>query len=243
MATVNYSTISDLGSIHSCVYNDDLTRMVVCTAKGRVQMCDRLDNQQLWQATTDLPIKTKSAVTQVLLMFMHDGYWHMSSQAHEGCAKLDQGICEYIMHEQVAWAHSEHGSVVACGSDDGPVTIWQQAQSIRGQNGKWIQRAILTDSLKPITCLQFAPAQLGPQLAVASDDGFVRFYEATAALNAESWRLSNDLQVCLAPCCNRQPVNYFDGVLALMMRRGFGIHHQTDNAEIDWQLVEGQPSQ
>lgn len=221
MATVNYSTIPDLGSIHSCVYNDDLTRMVVCTSKGRVQICDRSDNQQLWQATTDLPITTKSSVTQVLLMFMQNGLfsiWRMSSQAREGGAKHAKGICEHIVHEQVAWAHSEHGSVVACGSDDGLVTIWQQAQRIRGQDGKWIQRTTLTDSLKPITCLQFAPAQLGPQLAVASDDGFVRFYEATAALNAKSWRLCNDLQVCLAPCCNRQRANCFDGVLSLMRR-------------------------
>ena len=108
------------------------------------------------------------------------------------------------MHEQVAWARSEHGSVVACGSEDGLVTIWQQAQTIQGHNGKWIQRATLTDSLKPITCLQFAPVHLRPQLAVASDDGLVRFYEATAALNAESWHLCNDLQVCLTLCCNRQ---------------------------------------
>ena len=68
MATVNYSTIPDLSSIHSCAYNDDLSRMVVCSATGRVQICDRLDNQQLWQVTTDLPIKTSSAGTQVLLM-------------------------------------------------------------------------------------------------------------------------------------------------------------------------------
>ena len=115
------------------------------------------------------------------------------------------------MLEQVAWAHSQHGFVIACGSQDGLVTIWQQAQITRGYNEKWQQRATLTDSLKPITCLQFAPVQLGPQLAVASDDGFVRFYEATAALNAKSWRLCNDLQVCTASCCNRQNLHYLSG--------------------------------
>lgn len=105
------------------------------------------------------------------------------------------------MREQVAWAHNEHGSVVACGSEDGLVTIWQQAQITKGQGEHWLQRATLTDSCKPITCLAFAPVQLGPQLAVASDDGYVRFYKASAALNADSWCLCNDLQVGLAPCC------------------------------------------
>ena len=101
------------------------------------------------------------------------------------------------MCEQVAWAHSEHGSVVACGSEDGLVTIWQQAQITRGQAEQWLRRATLTDSHKPITCLTFAPVQLGLQLAVASGDGYVRFYEASASLNADSWRLCNDLHVGL----------------------------------------------
>ena len=100
-----------------------------------------------------------------------------------------------MLHKQVAWAHSEHGCVIACGSEDGLVTIWQQAQKTRGPDERWMQRATLTDSLKPITCLTFAPVQLGPQLAVASDDGFVRFYEASAALNADTWRLCNDFLV------------------------------------------------
>lgn len=163
---VTYNTCPELTGIHNCAFNVDLTRMIVCNAKGRVQICDRTDQQQqLWQATIDLPVKTKPAVTQV------------------------------------AWAHSEHGSVVACGSDDGLVTIWQQAQTLSGHDEEWIQRATLTDSLKPINQLQFAPAQLGPQLAVASDDGYVRFYEASAAIDAEHWRLCNDLQATSCGGC------------------------------------------
>lgn len=65
MVTVTYSTIPKLNSIRSCVYNDDLTQMIACTAKGRVQILKRSDNQQLWKAITDLPVNTKSAVTQV----------------------------------------------------------------------------------------------------------------------------------------------------------------------------------
>lgn len=68
MVTVSYSTIPGLNSIRSCVYNDDLTRMIACTAKGRVQIFNRSDDQQLWQLITDLPVNTKSAVTQVLPM-------------------------------------------------------------------------------------------------------------------------------------------------------------------------------
>lgn len=102
---------------------------------------------------------------------------------------------------QVAWAHSEHGSVIACASADGLVIIWQQTQANRGQEGSWLQRATLKESIKPITCLQFAPQQLGPQLAAASEDGYVRFYEASSPINADSWKLSNDLQASTSGPC------------------------------------------
>lgn len=101
--------------------------------------------------------------------------------------------------DQVAWAHSEHGSVIACASEDGMATIWQQLHTSNKQDHSWIQHATLTRSMKPITSLQFAPVQLGPQLAVASSDGFARFYEASAVLNADNWQLCNELQVrCFA---------------------------------------------
>ena len=109
--------------------------------------------------------------------------------------------------DQVAWAHSEHGSVIACASEDGLVTVWQQAQTISGQDPCWIQRAALADSIQPITSLHFAPVQLGPQLAVASDDGFVRFYEPSAVLNADKWQLRNDLQVCCLPMVKYYPAS------------------------------------
>ena len=97
---------------------------------------------------------------------------------------------------QVSWAHSEHGSVIACASLDGIVTIWQQLAKTPGNGAQWQQQATVTDSHEPVTCMQFAPAQVGPQLAVASDDGFVRFYDASDAINADTWHLSNEFKVC-----------------------------------------------
>ncbi|KAL0024840.1 hypothetical protein WJX79_004379 [Trebouxia sp. C0005] len=70
---------------------------------------------------------------------------------------------------KVAWAHSEHGSVIACASADGLVTIWQQA---------WVAQQ------------------------VASEDGFVRLYEASSLLNADRWQLCNDFQASSSGPCN-----------------------------------------
>ena len=96
---------------------------------------------------------------------------------------------------QIAWAYSEHGGVLACVSQDGIVSIWSQQQPKDGQPGLWTQTASLEDSLEPITSMQFAPKQLGLQLAAASEDGTVRFYQANRPLHADRWQLSNDLQV------------------------------------------------
>lgn len=101
---------------------------------------------------------------------------------------------------KVAWAHSEHGSVIACASADNLVSVWQQAWV--AQQHCWLHRATLKESTKAITSLSFAPRQLGPQLAVASEDGFVRFYEASSLLNADRWQLCNHFQASSSGSCN-----------------------------------------
>lgn len=95
---------------------------------------------------------------------------------------------------QIAWAHSEHGAVIACATADGLVNIWQQVQASANQPGQWRLASTLKESLKPITSLQFAPRQLGPMLAAASQDTTIRFYQASASLNADTWQLCNDLK-------------------------------------------------
>ena len=97
--------------------------------------------------------------------------------------------------QQIAWAHSEHGGVIACATADGLINIWQQAQASADQPGQWQLASTLKESLKPITSLQFAPRQLGPMLAAASQDTTIRFYRASAPLNADTWQLCNDLKV------------------------------------------------
>lgn len=96
---------------------------------------------------------------------------------------------------QAAWAHSEHGHTIACASEDGIIRIWQQVPAAQEQPGAWHQTASLEESILPISTLQFAPKQLGLQLAAASQDGNVRFYQANRPLSPDRWQLSNDLQV------------------------------------------------
>lgn len=98
---------------------------------------------------------------------------------------------------QMAWAHSEHGDIIACASEDGIISIYQQNQPKDDEPSHWKQTASLGESIKPITSIQFAPRQLGLQLAAASEDGFVRFYQSNRPLDANKWQLSNDLQVML----------------------------------------------
>lgn len=121
----------------------------------------------------------------------------MSLTKHAKVSHQANTTFSHIM--QMAWAHSEHGHVLACASEDGLISIYQQDTGQSDDQGQWTQKAHLGASIQPITGIQFAPKQLGLQLATASEDGYVRFYQADRPLDANTWQLNNDLQVdCFA---------------------------------------------
>lgn len=119
MTAVRSSTVQGLINIYTAAYNDSATRLAACSADGKVNICDKSEDQQLWRLSSTSPT--------------------------EG---------------------TQNSTKVPC----------------------------------PDTSLLFAPHQLGPQLAAASEDGFVRFYEASRPLNADRWHLSNDFQVLQLLC-------------------------------------------
>ena len=68
MAAVLQSKIPGLINIHAVVYNDDATRLAACSPKGIVHICDRVDAQPMWQASSSLPAQNE--VTQVSISFL-----------------------------------------------------------------------------------------------------------------------------------------------------------------------------
>ncbi len=195
MASIQQSSIQGLVTVQTAAYNDNGTRLATCSADGAVHVCDRCEDQEHWQLTSRLPTEISLKMVKVSTRDFH--CLSVALAQYKLCVQVSTAAhsakLHAILHQQVAWAHSEHGSVVACASADHLVSIWQQA--CVAQQGCWLLRATLKESTEAITGLSFAPRQLGSQLAVASEDGFVRFYEASSLLNADRWQLCNDFQV------------------------------------------------
>ena len=93
---------------------------------------------------------------------------------------------------RLSWAHPEFGSLIASCSEDKSVCIWEEQIAVtksRSDREKWIRKAQLSDSKKPLNDVKFGPRHLGLQIAAASADGSVRIYEATDVFTLNYWHL------------------------------------------------------
>jgi len=93
----------------------------------------------------------------------------------------------------VAWAHPEFGQIIASCGFDRYVRIWEEVEGV--ENNKWQQRAPIPDFTDTIQDIKFAPRKMGLILAAASDDGFVRIFEATDVTNLSLWSLKESFEV------------------------------------------------
>lgn len=92
--------------------------------------------------------------------------------------------------QSISWAHPEYGRLIASGSYDGTVAIWQQkGRDPETRLLKYNLEAELTHFKGPVTRCLFAPHHTGLKLGVISEDGKVYVFEAQNALNVKEWTL------------------------------------------------------
>lgn len=89
--------------------------------------------------------------------------------AHRSVASVQSASA--WLYVQAAWAHPEHGALLAILADTGTVTLWEE-HTEAGGNISMQLRACL-DGQQSIM-MAFAPRHLGLQLAVGGKDGCVR---------------------------------------------------------------------
>ncbi|KAH9835285.1 WD40 repeat-like protein [Rhodofomes roseus] len=131
----------------------------------------------------------------------NSGTWSVEDdwKAHDACIS------------KVSWAHPEFGTVIASGSFDRTVKVWEQANPGDGDgpqlNGgagpssgsRWIERAMLVDAKGTVRAVEFAPHHFGLKLATISSDNHLRVYECLEQPSLATWQLLEEVDVTALP--------------------------------------------
>ncbi|KAA1476151.1 WD40 repeat-like protein [Dentipellis sp. KUC8613] len=112
---------------------------------------------------------------------------------------------------RVSWAHPEFGSVIASGSFDRTVKIWEETSgdveqpqvngnaSAPSSSSRWVERAVNTDAKGSVRGVEFAPHHFGLKLATIASDNNLRVYECLEAPSLTTWQLTEEVDVLSLP--------------------------------------------
>ncbi|GJQ13812.1 hypothetical protein GpartN1_g5603.t1 [Galdieria partita] len=95
----------------------------------------------------------------------------------------------------VSWAHPCFGSLLATGSYDKRVIIWQEPEPFSPFKQGWTALAHLVDARDEVRQVQFAPPHLGLLLASGSADGYIRIYACMDVSDLHQWPLLAELDM------------------------------------------------
>ena len=112
------------------------------------------------------------------------GEWKLTAkwQAHRGAVT------------SISWAHPEFGTLLATAGADQEAKVWEERSIASSLASRWTMKVTLGEARRAVTCVEFAPRHLGLKLAVGSEDGCVRIYEAVDIMNLSQWPLAAALQ-------------------------------------------------
>ncbi|KAJ3503301.1 hypothetical protein NLJ89_g8496 [Agrocybe chaxingu] len=111
---------------------------------------------------------------------------------------------------KLSWAHPEFGTILASGSFDRTVKIWEQVsagqaepqQTVNGSGShpapptsRWVEKAVLSDAKGTVRAVEFAPHHFGLKLATIATDNMLRIYECIEQPGSSSWQLTEELDV------------------------------------------------
>lgn len=89
---------------------------------------------------------------------------------------------------KVSWAGPKHAPVLASGSHDCTVKLWEESPEEPCLSGKrWRRKHTISDFKGPVYDVAFCPASTSLKLAAIAGDGVLRIYEAIDSSNLGYW--------------------------------------------------------
>lgn len=145
-----------------------------------------------------------------------NGIWNATSdwKAHDAAVS------------RVSWAHPEFGSVIASGSFDRSVKVWEETTPDIDQpqlNGnapssasdsRWVERAVNTDAKGSVRGVEFAPHHFGLKLSTISSDNHIRVYECLEAPSLTNWQLIEEVDVLSIPSMSSASASHTQTIAA-----------------------------
>ncbi|KAI0064825.1 WD40 repeat-like protein [Artomyces pyxidatus] len=131
----------------------------------------------------------------------NEGTWNATSdwKAHDAAVA------------KVCWAHPEFGSIIASGSFDRTIKIWEETTADADQpqvngnaastssNSRWVERFVNSDAKGSVRAVEFAPHHFGLKLATIASDNFLRVYECLEAPSLTTWQVADEIDVPALP--------------------------------------------
>lgn len=94
---------------------------------------------------------------------------------------------------KVVWVPPEYGDAVACISDDGTLSLWEEVAEDTEEH-HWKMRKCFDGNTSQVLDVQFGDGQTCLKLVAACSDGQVKIYELLDTLELEKWQLQAEFQ-------------------------------------------------
>lgn len=112
---------------------------------------------------------------------------------------------------KISWASPEFGQVIATGSYDGTVKIFEEDTRESTNSGKrWKRKYTISEFQGPLYDIEFAPSHLGLKLASIASDGVFRIHEALDPNTMSYWSPVGEINIL-----TRQPNRTLQSAFAL----------------------------
>jgi nucleoporin SEH1 len=210
-------------------------RLATCSGDRQIKIWE--SNGATWKLTASWQAH-RSAVTSVAWAHPEYGILLASGSSDHSCKVWQEDSSSSTAPGK--HQHQHHGvstnNTTAAGQ---PSAAAAPITATTTMSSPYVAKATLTESPRPVTCVQFAPRHWGLKLATGSADGTLRIYEAVDVCNVSQWPIAASLEsstkdgiTCLSWCTGR-----FDPPTIAVGSAGGAVIYRYADAQRSWAAI------
>jgi nucleoporin SEH1 len=212
-------------------------RLATCSGDRQIKIWE--SNGATWKLTASWQAH-RSAVTSVAWAHPEYGILLASGSSDHSCKVWQEDSSSSttpVKHHHGTSATSTAANPSSSSTPAQSTTTTTTTTTTMGS--PYVAKATLTESPRPVSCVQFAPRHWGLKLATGSADGTLRIYEAVDVCNVSQWPIAASLEsstkdgiTCLSWCTGR-----FDPPTIAVGSAGGAIIYRYADAQRSWAAI------